>query len=115
MHRIWAACLVAAAGLIVTGGCASTSRPMVFHRNQPETEVCPPAVMPSCGGPLLGDMPAMGPAPVVTPGMIPPGTVTIPGPGGGVLPGTVAPANPPVGPQPRQVPATGTPTAKPTT
>jgi hypothetical protein len=102
MGRTWGTGLVVTAGLLGAGCCNGTARPMLFHRNHPEPEACPPgAGMPMNEGPMLGEMPAM------TPGMtgtLPPGTVTIPGPGMTVPPVTPAP-NPPVGPQPRMAPS----------
>ena len=113
MGRNLGAGLLVAAGLFAVGGCNGTARPMCFHHTNPEPPPCPcpPASgVPVTEGPILGDMPSMAPtATVVTPGMIPPGTVTIPSPGVTVPPA----AAPPVGPQPRTAPTP--PPVKPTT
>ena len=111
MGRTWGTGLVVTAGLIGAGGCNSTARPMVFHRNNPEP--CPPVGMPMSEGPMLGEMPVMTPGSVMQPGGLPPGTVTIPGPGVGTPPPppaqVVPPATaPPVGPQPRVAPTNPT-------
>jgi hypothetical protein len=109
MGRNWGAGLVVLAGLLGTGGCNDTARPMLFHRNNPEPAPCAPAVgMTMTEGPMLGEMPMMTPGVAVMPGTMPPGTVTIPGPGMTVPPATVPPpvAAPPVGPPPRAAPST---------
>jgi len=111
MGRTWGTGLVVTAGLLGAVGCNGTARPMLFHRNNGEPAPCPPgAGMPISDGPMLGEMPAMAPGTVVTPGGLPPGTVTIPGPGLAAPPPFAAPpiAAPPVGPPPRTAPANPT-------
>jgi hypothetical protein len=123
MGRKLGAGIVVTAGLIGAGGCASTARPMLFHRNN-QAEPCLSATGMPCGdGPILGEMPgtmmpgtmmpgtmmpgnAMPPEAGMMPGQpYPPGTVTIPAPG--MAPATPGqpPASPPVGPVPRTAPA----------
>jgi hypothetical protein len=116
MNRSLGAALAVSAGLFGAGGCASTARPMLFHRNQPAPPCPADHGLPYGEGPILNDGAPVTTVPgtVVTPGVVttpPPGTVlpprTVPAP----APATPIPplnANPPVGPQPRTTPTPNT-------
>jgi hypothetical protein len=118
MNRNLGAALAVSAGLFGAGGCASTARPMLFHRNQPAPPCPADHAVPYGEGPILTDGAPMTTVPgtVVAPGVVttpPPGTVlpprTVPVPT--APPATPIPplnANPPVGPQPRTTPTPNT-------
>jgi hypothetical protein len=116
MDRTWGAAVVAA-GLAGVVGCASTARPMFFHRNQIEQAACPPDHgVPITEGPILADggfpvatvpttaAPIASVPPVVAP---PPGGTFIAPPATPPVPPVSTPP-PPVGPQPRTAPTSGT-------
>jgi hypothetical protein len=113
MSRTRGAVLVVSAGLMGVAGCATTARPMLFHRNHTEAPCLPEAGIPVGEGPILTEGVPVTPVPgmVIPPGAVTPPPGTILPPAAGAAPAVPVPplnASPPVGPPPRTTPTPST-------